>query len=283
MPPRTQSRDPRTDIGAFLGRQLREIRLDAGYPSQDAFAPDLGADRSVIGKAESGEFPPTEPVLAKWLDLCGIEGRLREILEGLDRFARMRDGGPVKAWFLGWFDAEGKAYTLRIWQPLILPGLVQTAAYARAIFATTGLSDERIEEFVQARLVRQEILEREEPPTIVIVLDESVLHRLIGSTETMHEQLARLIELSKRPNIFIHVLPARNGANLGLGGPIHLATGTGTPDVLLSGALIEDQVTLDPQQVRKASSTLDAVRSDALNRIDSRAAMTDALEKRWNE
>lgn len=282
MPPRTQSRDPRTDIGAFLGRLLRDIRVDAGYRTQEVFAPVLGADRSVIGKAETGEYPPTEPVLAKWLDLCGVDGMLRVTVEGLNRFARMRDGGPVKAWFLGWFDAEGKAHTLRIWQPIIFPGLIQTPAYAREIFATTGLGDDQIEDLVQARLDRQKILDRPDPPTIVIVLDELVLHRLIGTPELMREQLTRAIELSRRPNIHLHVLPSRNGANLGLGGPIHLATATGTPDVLLEGALIEDQVTLEPPLIRKASATLEAVRGDALNRSDSRNTMTEALEK-WND
>jgi hypothetical protein len=102
MPPRTQSRDPGIDLGAFLGRQLREIRADAGYKSQDEFAPVLSRDRSVIGKAESGEYPPTDIVLADWLDRCGITGRLRTVLLGMARFARMRDGGPVKAWFVGW-------------------------------------------------------------------------------------------------------------------------------------------------------------------------------------
>lgn len=282
MPPRTQSRDPRTDLGAFLGRQLREIRIEAGYQSQDAFAPDLGGDRSVIGKAETGEFPPTEAVMSKWLDLCGVEGRLRATLEGLNRFARMRDGGPVKAWFLGWFDAESKAHTLRIWQPIIFPGLIQTPAYARAIFAAMGIGDDQIEEFVHARLERQAILGQPDPPTVVIVLDELVLDRLIGTPELMREQLSQAIELSKRPNIHIHVLPGRNGANAGLGGPIHLATGTGAPEVLLVGALIEDQVTLEPSLVRKASATLDAVRGDALNRADSRNVMMEALQK-WND
>ena len=282
MPPRTQSRDPRTDIGAFLGRELREIRVEAGYRSQDTFAGALGVDRSVVGKAETGEFPPTEPVMTKWLDVCDVAGRLRATVEGLNRFARMRDGGPVKAWFLGWFDAEGKAHTLRIWQPIIFPGLIQSPAYARAIFAAMGMGDDQVEVFVQARLERQAILDRPDPPTIVIVLDELVLHRFIGTPEVMRQQMTHAIELSKRPNIHIHVLPSRNGANAGLGGPIHLATGIGTPEVLLVGALIEDQVTLEPPLVRKASATLDAVRGDALNRADSRNAIMEALE-RWND
>jgi Domain of unknown function (DUF5753) len=282
MPPRTQSRDPGTDLGAFLGRQLKEIRVEAGYKSQDEFAPALSKDRSVVGKAESGEYPPAEAVLSDWLSICGIGGRLQTVLLGVARFARMRDGGPVKVWFLGWVDAEGTAHTLRVWQPIIFPGLIQTEAYARELYAVAGFSEDQISEYVQARLSRHAILDRPDPPSVVIVLDEVVLHRLIGSPEVMRGQLAHVIELSKRPNMHIHILPSRTGANAGLGGPIHLATGTGTPEVLLVGALIEDQVTLEPQQVRKASATFDAVRGDALNRADSRNMLMEALE-RWNE
>jgi hypothetical protein len=77
VPPRMQSRDPGTDLGAFLGRQLREIRMEAGYRSQDAFAPMLRRDRSVLGKAETGDAPPAEDVMADWMEQCGITGRLR--------------------------------------------------------------------------------------------------------------------------------------------------------------------------------------------------------------
>jgi Domain of unknown function (DUF5753) len=281
MPPRTQSRDPETDLGAFLGRQLKEIRAESGYKSQDEFAPVLNRDRSVIGKAESGEYPPTDIVLADWLDRCGITGRLRTVLLGMARFARMRDGGPVKVWFAGWVDAEGKAHTLRIWQPIIFPGILQTPAYAHELFAAMGMNDDRVSDYVQSRLSRQVILDQAEPPSVVTVLDELALHRFIGTPEIMREQLEHAIELSKRPNIHLHILPTRTGANAGLGGPIHLATGTGSPEVLLVGALIEDQVSADPTLVRRASATFDAVRGDALNRADSRNVLMEALE-RWS-
>jgi len=276
MPPRTQSRDPETDLGAFLGRQLKEIRIGAGYGSQDEFASLLSKDRSVVGKAESGEYPPTDAVLNDWLNLCGIEGRLRTVVLAMAKFARMRDGGPVKVWFVGWVDAEGKAHTLRIWQPIIVPGIVQTPAYARELFAAMGLNGDQVSDYVQSRLSRQAILDRADPPSVVIVLDELALHRLIGTPEIMCEQLEHLMELSKRPNIHIHILPTRTGANAGLGGPIHLATSIGSPEVLLVGALIEDQVSADPALVRRASATFDGVRGDALNRADSRNVLMEA-------
>jgi DNA-binding XRE family transcriptional regulator len=282
VPPRTQSRDPETNLSAFLGRQLKEVRIEAGYRSQDEFAPALGRDRSVIGKAESGEYPPTEAVLEDWLNLCGVGGRLRAVLLGVSRIARMRDGGPVKVWFAGWVDAEGKSHTLRIWQPIIFPGIVQTTAYARELFTATGLNDDQVSEYIQVRLSRQALFDRPEPPSVVIVLDELALHRLIGTPEVMCEQLERVVELSRRPNVYVHILPTRTGANAGLGGPIHLATGTGTPEVLLVGALIEDRVSVDPALVRRASATFDSVRGDALNRADSRNVLMEALE-RWSK
>jgi transcriptional regulator with XRE-family HTH domain len=281
MPPRTQSRDPETDLGAFLGRQLKEIRIEAGYKSQDEFASLLSKDRSVVGKAESGEYPPTDAVLNDWLNLCGIEGRLRTVVLAMAKFARMRDGGPVKVWFVGWVDAEGKAHTLRIWQPIIVPGIVQTPTYARELFVAMGMNGDQVSDYVQSRLSRQVILDRADPPSVVIVLDELALHRLIGTPEIMREQLERLLELSKRPNIHIHILPTRTGANAGLGGPIHLATGIGSPEVLLVGALIEDQVSADPALVRRASATFDGVRGDALNRADSRNVLMEA-HQRWS-
>jgi hypothetical protein len=276
MPPRTQSRDPETDLGAFLGRQLKEIRVGAGYKSQDEFASLLSKDRSVVGKAESGEYPPTDAVLNDWLNLCGTEGRLRTVVLAMAKFARIRDGGPVKVWFAGWVDAEGKAHTLRIWQPIIVPGIVQTPAYARELFAAMGMNGDQVSDYVQSRLSRQVVLDRADPPSVVIVLDELALHRLIGTPEIMREQLEHLIKLSKRPNIYIHILPTRTGANAGLGGPIHLATGIGSPEVLLVGALIEDQVSADPALVRRASATFDGVRGDALNRADSRSVLMEA-------
>ena len=151
MPPRI-SKNPSTSAAAFLGEQLAIARVAAGYPTHDAMAKAIGADRSTITKAESGDRPPTATVLEQVLDACGITGQLRKVFEGLALLARVKEDGPVKIWFAGWLDAEGKSHTLRIWQPVIFPGLLQTQAYARDIFRAMGMSDEQAEEHVQARL-----------------------------------------------------------------------------------------------------------------------------------
>ncbi len=116
------------------------------------------------------------------------------------------------------------------------------------------------------------------PPNLSVVLDESVLHRLIGSPQVMHDQLVHLAELSQRPHMMIQVLPAGNGANAGLGGAFSIASGDGTPGVLLTEA-VEDQTTENRSLVQKASDTFDLVRADALPRAASRTVFMEAAEQ----
>ena len=184
MPPRKQARDSRTHLGAFLGEQLREIRAEAGYASQDDFSPVIRKDRSVIGKAETGESPPTESVLADWLDLCGVSGRLRAMFEGVTRIARIREN-PGSAQAEPFYGAEARAHTVRYWAPIILPGIVQTPAYATELFKAMRFDAAKVAERLEVRMSRQSILERPDPPDITIVLWEPVLHHQIGTGETM--------------------------------------------------------------------------------------------------
>lgn len=280
MPPRKQARDSRTHLGAFLGEQLREIRAEAGYASQDDFSPAIRKDRSVIGKAETGESPPTESVLADWLDLCGVSGRLRVMFEGVTRIARIREN-PGQAQAEPFYGAEARAHTVRYWAPIILPGIVQTPAYATELFKAMRFDAAKVAERLEVRMSRQSILERPDPPDITIVLWEPVLHHQIGAGETMGGQMARLVELSDMPTVTIHVLPSSHGANPGLGGALQLAATADAPELLLSDSLVEDQLTNNPEVVRRASSTFNNVRADALNRTGSRDILVEAME-RWS-
>lgn len=281
MPTRKQARDPRIHLGAFLGDQLREIRAEAGYASQDDFSPALRKDRSVIGKAETGELPPTDGVLGDWLDLCGVSGRLRVMFEGINRIARIREN-PGQAQAEPFYGAEARAHTVRYWAPIILPGIVQTPAYATELFKAMRFDAAKVAERLEVRMSRQAILERPDPPDITIVLWEPVLHHQIGTSDTMREQIARLITLSDMPTVTIHVLQSSHGANPGLGGAIQLAATADAPELLLSDTLVEDHLTNDPGRVRQASSTFNNVRADALNRAGSRDILMEAVE-RWSK
>jgi transcriptional regulator with XRE-family HTH domain len=272
-------RDPAASPPAFLGDELRRARLAAGYSSQEALAATLGFDRSVIAKAETGERPPTAEVLEAWCQACTLDP---ELFARLAQVARSADG-PVPSWFEDWLEAEREALTLRMWQPIIVPGLLQTAEYARALFLAgqTDTSDEAIGGLVSARLERQAILHRASPPDVLVVLDESVLHRLVGSPAIMHDQLIQVAELSRLPYLSVQVVPASTGANAGLGGGISLASGDGsTPDVLYMDA-VEGQTTEKRSLVRQAAVVFDRVRGDALSRGQSRDLITRLAEEIW--
>jgi transcriptional regulator with XRE-family HTH domain len=273
-------RDAETNPAAFLGDELRRARLAAGFSSQDALAARLGFDRTVITKAETGERPPTIDVLAGWCQACRLDPDLFGRLAVLAR----RADGPVPTWFEDWLQAESEAQSLRLWSPVLIPGLLQTAGYARALFlaAQTDTSDDVIDALVAARLERQAILDRPEPPDIVVVLDEAVLHRFIGSPQIMHDALVRVAELSRRPCVVVQVIPVGNGANAGLAGAFDIATGEGMPETLRTES-VEDQTTEKRSLVRKAAVAFDRVRADALPRDASRELILKVAEERWKQ
>jgi transcriptional regulator with XRE-family HTH domain len=268
------TRDPESNPAAFLGAELRRARLAAGFSSQDALAARLGFDRSVIAKCETGDRPPTPDVLSAWCSACQIGDT--EMFGRLAVLARRADGA-VPAWFEGWLEAEGQAHTLRYWSPLLVPGLLQTADYAGRLFLAAGSSDDQAAELTGARLARQAILERPDPPQVVFVLDETVLRRMIGSAVIMADQLEHLAAVGELMNVSIHVLPASD-ANAGLSGSFGLASADGQPDTLLLET-VEDRVTQDRSLVRRAAVIFDLVRRDALPRVPSRNLIWEAAEQ----
>jgi transcriptional regulator with XRE-family HTH domain len=271
------TRDPKTDPKAFLGERLARGRIAAGFASQEALAARLGFDRSVIGKAETGDRPPSPDVLKAWVAACGLDSGL---FTDLTELARGADG-PVPTWFEDWLEAEAEAQELLVWSPMLIPGLLQTAEYARALFlaAQSDTSDEAIAALVAARLGRQAILDRSDPPDAVFVLDECVMTRLIGSPAIMHDALVHVAEMAERPGVTAQVISASRGANAGLGGAFDIARAHGTPDTLRMEG-VEDQTTQKRSLVRKAAVAFNRVRADALPRDASLDLILKAAE-RW--
>jgi transcriptional regulator with XRE-family HTH domain len=271
-------RDPDTNPAAFLGAELRRARLAAGFSSQEALAGGLGFDRSVVAKAETGERPPTADVMAAWCLACQLD---EDLFGRLARLARAADG-PVPTWFEDWLEAERMAQSLRIWSPTLVPGLLQTAEYARALFLAgqTDTGDEAIDALVAARLDRQAIFDRADPPDTVVVLDEAVLHRLIGSAQVMHDALVQVAEMSRRPYLVVQVVPVANGANAGLGGAFDIAGADGMPDTLRMEG-VEDQTIEKRSLVRKAAVAFDRVRADALPRGASHDLILRLADELW--
>lgn len=273
-------RDPRSDLGAWLGEELRGARTDAGYKSQDQLARELGFDRTVIVKAESGSRPPSEDVAAKIAEkFPGLANGLYVHLAGIAR----KSNGPIPGWFADWLTREREATSVRIWQPIIVPGLLQTADYARALFIgeRSNLGDDALDELVVARLARQGIFDKPEPPHLWTVLDEAVLHRLIGTPKTTYDQLVHLADMSERSYISIQVVPASVGAHAGLACAFMIGSLDGEPDVLLFEA-VEDQTIKDQEVIRKAAVAFDLVRGDTLSRAASQDLILKVAEEQWN-
>lgn len=267
---------PETNPAHLLADLLRMARQQEPGRTQEVLASALGKERSTVGKVEQGRVPAHD-VLNDWLAACEVHGLAEAAVRGLWRLARNAED-PVTAQVAPWFDAEARAHTLRYWQPMVVPGILQSERYAYELYRVGGRSHERALEEVTGRMQRQLILTRDDAPTVVVVLDQMVLDRLIGSAEVMAEQCAKLVDLPG--SVLLHVLPSSLGANAGLGGAISLAAVTGEPDMLLTGGLLEDRVTVDPAQVRAASATFERVRAVSGNIMDT-ADIVRRAQERW--
>lgn len=164
-----------------------------------------------------------------------------------------------------------------------MPGLLQTAEYARVLFdtwrAVDGTGD--IEADVAARLARQDIFDRPAPPSFGAVIDESVLYRCIGSPKVMHDQLLHLAEMSERPRITVQVLPAGVGSHVGLLGGFATASFLDIPGMIYLESPDEGTIIREPSRVERMMVTYDTLRDEALGARASRDLMRKVAEERW--
>jgi hypothetical protein len=232
----------------------------------------------VITKVESGDRAPSSDVLAAWCSTCGITDT--ELFGRLSVLAR-RAGTLVPAWFEGWLEAERQAEALCCWEPLLVPGLAQTADYARSLFEAWRLADEEdLDQLVAGRMERQRIFERPDPPSLWIIIDEAVLQRRIGSEKVMYDQLTHLVKLAVRPRTTVQVIPGDVGAHVGLLGAFAIAGLDGTGIVYMESP-DQGQTTRAPAVVAKVSAAFDTLRSEALPRRPSRELIMRVAEERW--
>lgn len=262
---------------AFFGAELRRARTAAGM-SQDQLGRDLSFSGDLVGKVETCERAPT-PGFAAGCDsvfphLDGLFMRLMELARRWD--------GPYPQWFRDWLDAEREASSLRWWEPMLVPGLLQTPDYARAILAAgPDTIEDELEELVSARIERQGILDRPKPPELWVVLDEAVLYRLIGSRKIVYEQLLHLADASCRANITVQVVPGEAGAHAGLLGAFIVAGFESAPSIVYAETAVEGQTIEKPALVSKAALAFDRLRAEALPRGASRDLIGKVAEERW--
>ncbi|MBL8927679.1 MAG: helix-turn-helix domain-containing protein [Pseudonocardia sp.] len=152
---------------------------------------------------------------------------------------------------LRFFDYEHSATWIGSIELLVVPGLLQTEHYARTLMGVHGVGAERVERFVSSRRVRQEVLDRPDPPTVSFIIDESVLLRAIGGRAVMRAQLEHLLEAAARPNLEIRIIPLALGEHVGLRGPFVLLrfSGTNDPDVVYIEQRRGDAIFQDEMEV----------------------------------
>ncbi|WP_214401000.1 helix-turn-helix domain-containing protein [Pseudonocardia lacus] len=267
-----------------LARELRGLREEAGLTLEDAAA-RLDLAPSTLSRTESGQQQISVHVVKSMLDVYRADDRWDELLR-LARASRQR----------GWWQAFGRgerthligleteASRVREFTAAYLPGLLQTADYARALFVS-GLvwsSGEALENAVAMRMIRQErLVDPDEPLHLEAIIDETALHRPIGGAAVHRAQLTHLLQAIELPTVTVQVLPATVGAHPALGLPFSLLSfgDLGEPDIAYVehalGAVIMDKT----PDVERASLYFDRLRTEAAGLADSAALLRKALER----
>ncbi|MCY9783955.1 helix-turn-helix domain-containing protein [Nocardiopsis sp. EMB25] len=200
-----------------LSAELRRLRAECKMTLLEA-AKKAGMGKSNLSKIEQAESKTVPAAtLDKLLDLYEVDDpETRSAMHELSKLAGQ------KGWWSQYKDLlpqiladfEAEACALRTYEAQVLPGLLQTPEYADAIFRANRVrDDDEIAQRVAARVTRQGILKRANPPTYQAIIDEATLRRIVGSPEIMGAQLQHLARMAARPNVDIYVLPFSAGAH----------------------------------------------------------------------
>ncbi|GAA4776599.1 helix-turn-helix transcriptional regulator [Streptomyces sanyensis] len=265
--------EPEESMAALFGAQVRRLRLSAGLTQAR-----LGAMTHVVGtritqvERCSGAKPTLE--LAKALDAAlGADGLLVDLWPHV-----YRESFPD--WSRTFMAYAAQAVAIREYTAHVVPGLLQTEDYARALLGVDlDLRDEaQLEERLTARLARQNRLDGPGRPELLAILDEAVLRRPVGGEEAMREQLARLVRTAAERQSCILVLPFAHGEHDMLGGSLTvLRLPNGTEVAYCEGAH-HGQLFEDPHEVRKLAETYDRLRLAALPARRSLRLIRSAME-----
>ena len=230
---------------------------------------------SLIAMIETGKRSPSKR-LGELLDVVfGLPGTFSRLEK------RLRDV-PFPASFRPFVPHEAEAMALRWYEHALVPGLLQTEAYARAVLSTRpNTSEDEVDELVAARIQRQDVLAREDPPLLWSLVDEAALYREVGTAEIMHGQLVYLADASRRPNVTIQVVPYSAGPHSGLLGAFVIAELDDAPPTAYLETAAEGETVEDPSVLARLALIFDTLRSKALPDVASRDMIMNVMEERW--
>ncbi len=194
-----------------LGYELKQLREQAGFSAGEV-AERIGMGRAQLSQIETAK---TTILTERLRELCHLYGcKDKTYVEALVAMSEANGKGwwtahkkPMEQGPLNLAELEAGAVTLRLHQTLLIPGLFQTADYARALFTSPDLGFENIEDTLKFRMERQHVLTRENPPSVHAVIHESALHMRFGGTEVLRDQLLRLVELARLPHVTVQIYP----------------------------------------------------------------------------
>jgi transcriptional regulator with XRE-family HTH domain len=269
-----------------LGRELRQYRENAELTIIEA-AKRLGWDRTKIGRLEGAQVGKPKPgEITELLDLYGVPSPKRDALLQLARDARRRGWwtafGDV---FDGTFPGlEDEASDFWSWENQVVPGLLQTDAYAWAVLSAADQTGdpEQVHRRVQARMARRPLLNRpDNPPRFHSVLDEAVLRRQVGGPDVMEAQLAGLLAMTRQPNIKIQVLPFEAGAHAGVDGSFVILgfPNDADPDVVFVDLLAGGIYPESEQTVRRHRLAFKRLTEAALSPDESAGLIADLNQR----
>ncbi|GAA2606626.1 helix-turn-helix transcriptional regulator [Actinomadura fulvescens] len=255
-----------------FARELTAWREQAGL-SKKQLAEALGFTDSYVGQVELCKNIPSEEfaeALNTYFKTNGLFVRLRQ------RILETRHAVAPPPGFNQYLEREQEARYIRVFSALLVNGLFQTKDYASAMMGT--VDEFTANEFVTRRMERQAILTRENPPQVLLTLDESVLHRVIGSRDVHRAQLEALLEASERPNITIDVVPQNTGYYPGLAGSFTLlGFNDGTQAVYIetqgTGQFIEQ-----PSRIPDYLVQYDLIKTHAYHLNGTRTLISSKLE-----
>lgn len=267
-----------------LAAELRRLRDQSGLSISDV-AEKLDWQASRISRIETRQLGITPSDLRKLLDLYGVEeeayrSRLAELARRAGQRGWWQQAYPrhiISAVYGDVIAVEQEAAAIRSYQPEVVPGLLQTPGYARAVIRAGHKGDlgAEIDSRVEVRLERQHVLTRADPPPprLHVVLNEAVLRRRVGGPDVMRGQIEHLLAEPERANVTIQVLPFESGAHPAMAGPFVLMTFLDPGDLgvvhlenATGGLFLET-----PEELRTYEEFWDDIQSRSYSRDDTQA------------
>lgn len=269
-----------------LAIDLRRLREDKGLTVEQV-AEVLECSHSKISRIENARVAATPRDVRDMLELYGVADEQRDELVQIAREARQKGWWSayrdLQADQAAYADMEVAAASIRTYDGHILPGLLQTEVYARAVIRAVrpDVPVEEIEDRVALRLARQALLTQDDPPSLWAVLHEAALRHLVGGSGAMREQVNHLAEAAQLPNVTLQVLPFTKGEHAGMDGAFTILgfPDAADPDVVYLENLTGHIYLERPEDIHRYSLTFDHLRASAMAPDDSNAFLTELAKE----